>query len=66
MKIERINGKNGYGVKVTLEDGERIGQSCGHTRLTRNNPNVVEHELDRMESDLRQELTGMILTNNIE
>jgi hypothetical protein len=66
MKIERINGQKGYGVKVILDPEERIGQSCGHTRLTRNNPNIVERELERMESDLRQQLEGLILTTNLE
>lgn len=53
------NGEGGYGVKAILENGEQLGNVCAHSPLTRSNPNAVE--LDRMESDLSQQLSELLL-----
>lgn len=60
MKFERINGDNGYGVKVILEEGEQLGMVESHSKATRNNLELVERYLNRMESDLSQQLSEIL------
>lgn len=55
--VYRISGDRGYGVKAYL-NGTQVGEQCAHTNFTRNQPELVQRYLDRMELDLRRTIDG--------